>query len=162
MEFRNILAESENYILGNDFEDCILAHKQTNTSLVVGDHYGDPECGLIAPDETWCMTGGEGVILWDFNGKVWIGFRTGDSQKTDNLHFANPNDAAWLKSLDNSACQFVHDMKIETPTLVRLLLNPWATYASTWQLDVTSKTLTKMRNGPSLQDQPWTEEKIDF
>lgn len=163
METRNILAQSEHYVLRNLYEACELLHRQSNKITDVGDHYGDPACGIIAPDETWCITGGEGVILWTRTGKSWTGFRPpGSGRETDELQFAKPEDAAWLNSVTSGIYQSVHDMKIESPTSLRILLDPWDDFASTWRLDVMSKSLTKLKDGPSLQDQPWTDDKIEF
>lgn len=163
METRNILAQSENYVLRNLHEACELLHKKSNNLTDVGDHYGDPVCGLIAPDETWCITGGEGVILWTRPGKSWTGFRPpGTGRETGKLQFANPEDADWLSSVTEESYQSVHDVKIESSTSLRILLDPWSDFASTWRLNVMSQSLTKLKDGPNLQDQPWTDAKIEF
>lgn len=158
-----ILAESEHYVLRNQHESCELLHKQTKSLSDVGDHYGNPACGLIAPDETWCITGGEGLILWFLRGKSWTGFRPPETgHESDRLQFARPEDSAWLNSSTENSYQSVHDMKIETSTSVRILLDPWDDFASTWLLDVKTKSLAKLKDGPNLQDQHWTDQKIEF
>jgi hypothetical protein len=163
MNKKNILAESANCILTHNYEYARLLHKQSNEETAVGDHYGDPGCGLIAPDETWRITGGEGLVLWVQQGDMWVGFRTHDpAEKTDRLIFKNPEDRRWLKSFTKDACQFVHDMRMADANTVRILLDPWSDYASTWLLDIETKTLTKIADGPSMQDQPWTDDKIEF
>lgn len=146
-----------------EWEYAKLLHKQSKKETLVGDHYGDPNCGLIAPDENWCVTGGEGLILW-FRGEAqWIGFRAVDAgDNTNQLQFANAQDRIWLDSFAENRCQFVHDVKLEEAGSVRILLDPWSAYASTWRLDVTTKMLTKLADGPTKQDQPWTDDPIDF
>ncbi len=163
MNDRRTLAESKSYILTHDSEYARLQHKKTGEETAVGDHYGDPGCGVIAPDESWCITGGEGLVLWFQQGSMWTGFRTPDpGAKMSQLGFTNPEDVRWLKSFTEDACHFVQDMKLAGPDNVRILLSPWSGYASTWLLDVKVKILTKIADGPSMQDQPWTEDKIEF
>ncbi len=158
-----ILAESESYILKRDYEHAKLQHKQSKEKIMVGDHYGDPCCGLIAPDESWCITGGDGLILWFLEGNMWTGFRTRESGAQRNqLQFKNPEDMRWLRSSTEDICRFVHDMKLVDSKSVRILLDPWSDYASTWLLDIETKTLAKVADGPNMQDQLWTDDKIDF
>lgn len=163
MDIGKTLAESENYILSHEFENCELVHKHSKNVVHVGDHFGDPTCGLIAPDETWCITGGEGLIVWLPQGKSWTGLRSRDTgSETGELQITNPQDAAWLATFGVESHRSVHDMKLESATSVRILLDPWSDYASVWLLDIVSKALTKLKDGPNLQDQAWTDAKIDF
>lgn len=162
-ENQSILAESENYVLSHAFENCELRHKQLNKISYVGDHYGDPTCGLIAPDETWCLTGGLGLILWFQREELWTGFRPLEVDKNRlALQIAKPEDAFWLASVTEVDVRFVHDMRIENSTSVRVLLDPWSDYASTWLLNINSKNLTKLKDGPALRHQEWSDCKIEF
>ncbi len=163
VENQRVLAESENYILSHEFEYCELRHKQSNKLSFVGDHYGDPTCGLIAPDETWCITGGFGLVLWFKREEFWTGFRQlGVNRNGYALQIAQPEDDSWLTSVTDEDAWFVRDMRLENPTSVRILLDPWSDYASTWLLDITSKNLAKLKCGPALRHQEWSDKEIEF
>lgn len=60
----NILAESENYIITNDYEVVYLKIKDTNKLIMIGDFYGDPEMALISEDESLCAICGSGIIIY--------------------------------------------------------------------------------------------------
>jgi hypothetical protein len=158
-----ILAESESFALTHNSESCILQHKQSKNEVSVGDHYGNPCCGLIAQDESWCITGGEGLILWFQQGGMWAGFRMRKSgAQTNALQFKNREDIRWRSSFTERAYQAIHDMRLANAHNVRILLDPWSDYASTWTLDIEMKTLTKIADGPNMQGQPYTDGRIEF
>ena len=60
----NILAESENYKIFNEYENVIMQIKETNKKLQIGDFYGDPQMALISEDEKVCVMCGCGVIIY--------------------------------------------------------------------------------------------------
>ena len=59
------LAESANYAIVHEFEDVFILEKSTGRTIGLGSHYGDPQVGLIAPDESWFAAGGEGITFYD-------------------------------------------------------------------------------------------------
>jgi hypothetical protein len=56
------LAQSKGYVLEGDYETATLTGY--GQSFVVGDHFGDVICGCIDEAEKWCVTGGEGLIIY--------------------------------------------------------------------------------------------------
>jgi hypothetical protein len=55
----------------------------------------------------------------------------------------------------------VHSMRLENEGNVRILIDPWSHLASTWLLNIADLKLTKLRDGPSLVEQPY-QENIEF
>ena len=58
------LAESINYIITSEYETVNLEIKNRNQTIIIGDFYGDPCVALISEDETFCLVGGEGIIIY--------------------------------------------------------------------------------------------------
>ena len=58
------LAESRNYIITSEYETVNLEIKNRNQTIIIGDFYGDPCVALISEDETFCLVGGEGIIIY--------------------------------------------------------------------------------------------------
>jgi len=63
---RRVLAEAGGVRVTHDFEDVIL--ERDGARLALADHYGDPQCALIAPERGWCVVGGEGLEVVRFDG----------------------------------------------------------------------------------------------
>lgn len=63
----NRLAESKNYLITNEYEKVFLNFKNTDKSVLIGEFYGDPDIAIISKDETFCVVGGEGVIVYYLN-----------------------------------------------------------------------------------------------
>lgn len=57
------LAEIRNYIITSEYETVNLEIKNRNQTII-GDFYGDPCVALISVDETFCLVGGEGKIIY--------------------------------------------------------------------------------------------------
>ena len=58
------MAESNNYLILNEYEKVFLKLKATSQLILIGEFYGDPDVALISDDETYCAVGGEGVIIY--------------------------------------------------------------------------------------------------
>jgi hypothetical protein len=126
-----VLDVSKNYVLTHEYETVFIYCRVTEKSTVVGDHHGDPTCGVIAPDESWFATGGEGVL-------VYLP-RTGV-----NTYLRDP-------------VVHVSAMRLEGNDSVRFLVEPWSANASVWRLNPTSGDLSKLSDGPDLRDEPYQE-----
>lgn len=62
---RNILAESPRYSIYHYHEAVYLHFKSgLRADVVIGDFYGDPQTAYLAPDETYCVVAGCGLILY--------------------------------------------------------------------------------------------------
>ena len=131
------LAESQHYRLVH--ESVFLVEKTTGVRTPVADHYGDPAVGLIDKNEQWFATGGEGLVYLDFTRGVREFFRKGRPPNAEQTYF-------------------VHAMRPDGEEQIRVLIDPWSEFASTWVLDVRTLALRKLADGPSLVDEPYRDE----
>lgn len=88
------MAESNNYIILNEYEKVFLKLKATSQLILIGEFYGDPDVALISTDERYCAVGGEGIIIYylsspfkEFSAKCneekqWKTWGRGDNEKT--------------------------------------------------------------------------------
>lgn len=60
----NLLAESKNYLITNQYEKVFLKNKSTGKQTLIGDFYGDPEAAVISNDEKYCVIFGCGLIIY--------------------------------------------------------------------------------------------------
>lgn len=139
-----IFEESGSYILGHEFETAIIKKKNSDKKTIIEDHFGDPTCGIIGPNEKWFAVGGEGVTYYDFQNGCKMFFRN--------------NCPPYERSCET---WHVHDMRMDEKENIRILLDPWSDYASIWVLNLIDFKLVKIQDGPSFKDKPY-QEKIDF
>lgn len=59
-----IMAESDKFVVWNEYEKVFLKRKETSQIILIGEFYGDPDVALISADETYCAVGGEGLIIY--------------------------------------------------------------------------------------------------
>ena len=58
------MAESNNYLILNEYEKAFLQLKDNSQLILIGEFYGDPDVAIISDDENFCAVGGEGVIIY--------------------------------------------------------------------------------------------------
>ena len=138
------LDESENFILGHEYEDVFLLDKQKNKKLFLGSHYGDPTCGLIDPDEKWFISAGEGVLYFDFAAGSREFLRGG-----------------FINNSSEHQSAFVHALRSIDKNAVEILLDPWSDYASVWVLDIEKLKISKLKDGPSKIGEEYSD-KINW
>jgi hypothetical protein len=63
----NVLAESDNFQVYNEYERVFLNIKQISKVVYIGDFYGDPQVALISENEKYCVMGGAGIIIYYFS-----------------------------------------------------------------------------------------------
>ena len=137
METYRLLAASRRYVLEHAYETVFVLCRATGQRTAVAFHHGDPVCGIIAPDETWFATAGEGVAVFRFDGGSTTYLRDGGTP--------------W----------HVSAMRLEGSDTLRFLVDPWSDQASVWQLHPGTRHLVKLRDGPYLRDQPYRE-TVDY
>jgi hypothetical protein len=148
------LDETSNFRLFTDYEEVYALDKRSDARFWIGSHYGDAKCGLISPEETWFLAGGEGL--------TYFGFQKGfiELLREERLVISK-NSRGRVKAHFDKKVMFIHSIRLESVDAVRVLVDPWSDQASTWLLNISDLQLTKLRDGPSLVDQPYQEE-IDF
>jgi hypothetical protein len=123
-----------------------VLRKKDGLLLPAGDHCGDPALGLIASDESWFISAGEGLQCYSIREGLFTFFRRG-----------HPPIAA--DSLEH--CWWVHGARLEALHSVRILIDPWSGFSSVWRLDLNNFDLTKLADGPYLADTPYRD-LVDF
>ena len=64
---RNLLAHSKNYKLFGAYEEAQLEGEGITGHIVVGDFYGSADCGCIDYAERWCVSGGNGIVIYQIS-----------------------------------------------------------------------------------------------
>jgi hypothetical protein len=64
---RNILAQSKNYKLFGAYEEAQVEGEGITGHVVVGDFYGSADCGCIDFAERWCVSGGNGIVIYQLS-----------------------------------------------------------------------------------------------
>ncbi len=129
----NILDETEKLLLGYKFEDVYLVDKSNGAELLYDSFYGDPHCGLISSTNEWAVIGGEHLTLW----------RKG---KTEVI---NKEEIKWIKAIRQT-----------TEFMIELLVDPWGSNASIWQVDMRKGRIEKIRDFKEYQDKEYTEDIV--
>lgn len=61
---KRILAQSPKYVISHEYEVVFLMFKKSGREVIIGDFYRDPETALISGDESYCVVGGYGLIVY--------------------------------------------------------------------------------------------------
>lgn len=59
-----VLAESVKYVIFYEYEKVFLYIKENDKRVLIGEFYGDPYIAVISYDESFCVIGGEGIIVY--------------------------------------------------------------------------------------------------
>jgi len=115
-----VLDETEDLLLGHEYEDVYLVDKKKSESLYLGHVYGDPSFGLIGQNGDWCLTRGSRCILW--------------KKGSGAIEMDGP-DLCWAVKAKQ-----ICDMKAE------LLIDPWSEAGAVWQVDIDTQRKQKVRD----------------
>jgi hypothetical protein len=118
------LHETDKFIVGYVFEYAYLISKKNHKEIYMGDFYGDPTCGLIGADNTWCLVGGATLNLW---------------REGENILEIEDDDLNWIYKIRQTA-----------PHEVELLIDPWSEKAYIWYLNIQTLVRHKIRNYTSV------------
>lgn len=123
--------ETEKFVVGHVFEKAYLTDISTGQTILIGEFYGNPSCGLISNDNKWCLVGGSALRLWTENEVYEV--------KDDNLYWA-----CKLKQTDTNK--------------VEILIDPWADNSSIWEFDVETKESRKIKDFNNYKDKEYTDD----
>ena len=62
-----VLAQSNKYIISYEYETVFLKFIDKDRKIIIGDFYGDPKTAFISSDESYCVIGGRGLIVYFLN-----------------------------------------------------------------------------------------------
>ena len=127
---RQLLAQSKNYKLFCAYEEAQLEGAHIDGHIIVGDFYGNVECACIDQNEKWCVTGGNGLIIYQLKAP-FIEYRY--NYKTEQWKELWRSDDDWYPEViyqieENiirividvfSKAKGVYDLNIETLELIK-------------------------------------------
>jgi hypothetical protein len=122
------LAESQNFLLAHSYESVVVIDKRDGKRREAGDHYGDPEAGLITPDERWFVSVGEGVQCFRADGRLVTFFRRGRPPLD-----ISSTEAAWSVSAVDLASDHT----------LRVVIDPSSDRASEWLINLDTEVVTR-------------------
>ncbi|MCT4596519.1 MAG: hypothetical protein N4A50_01395 [Vallitalea sp.] len=92
------LAESCNYKILDEYETVYLLFKNTGKIVIIGDFYGDPETAFISNNESYCVVGGCGLIIYYLK-EPFYEFEYNNKCKQWKEVFRNLNDVWWIEDI---------------------------------------------------------------
>lgn len=128
------LDENADTILGYIFEEAFLIHKTNKKSISLGWFYGNPTCGIISKDSSWCIVGGSKLAIW--------------ANGTLNEICKPPFDS-------------VFDMKRINEKKINILIDPWSANASVWELDIETLDRNKIKDFDNYNEKEYTD-KVEW
>lgn len=126
-----ILARSKHYTVSHEYETVIL-DRSGGTRFVIGDFYGDPKAVIIDQNEKWVIMVGCGIILYRPR-EPFVPYEY--DKKTDQwweAHRSRP-DEWWI--------EYIYQV---SDTTVRFVVDPEATNAGVYELDVKSLSVVRV------------------
>ena len=104
-----ILFRSENYIITHEWENVYLIRLKDNHKIMVGEFYGDPSCAFIPDNEKYCITGGNGFIIYYLR-EPFISYE--NNIKTDQWieFYREKENELWIDSIYNG--DYENEVKI--------------------------------------------------
>lgn len=127
------LFKTERLQIIHDYENAYLIDKFGN-QIMEDEFYGDPECGLIGPNNDWAIIAGEHITVW----------KKGLNEKLRN------DDLKWI-----------HSLRLKNNHLVEILIDPWNKFSAIWQLNIQTmeyvkiKDFTKYRTSEFCENVEW-------
>lgn len=127
---KELLTQSKNYMLYCWYEEAYIEGATISKHTSVGDFYGSVECGCIDRNEKWCITGGNGLIIYNLSPPF-------EDYKYDH------KTSQWKELWRNDKDWYVETIyQIEDDT-VRLVIDIFSKAKGVYDLNVNSLKLTK-------------------
>jgi hypothetical protein len=115
------------YVIEHHYENCYFSWP--GGGLDLGDHYGDPTCGLINASEGWCLSGGEGLVISLFPHPLTAECRPTEYKRLNLWRRENPPSA-------EHKCWFVQGAWLKGGDVARVLVDPLSGEAGLYDVDV--------------------------
>jgi hypothetical protein len=126
----NILYETDNLKLENEYEVTFLIDKSTGKTLLKDNFYGNPNCGLIDIDNQWAIVAGEHLTIW--------------------------TPEKWKKIVDENL-KWIYSIRFKNLETVQVLTDPWNRNAAIWEINVKTFEFKKIRDFNDCKDQNYSE-----
>ena len=121
------LYKTDLFEIGNVYEDAYLINNETKENIHIGSFYGEPTCAFINDDNSWCVVGGDTLIL-----------------------------VKNFKCISIDGVKDVFALKFIDENNIQILTDPWSEYASIWQLNVESLTCVKVQDFNKYKGEKYT------
>lgn len=99
---KKLLVESCTYKILHEYETVYLLFKDTGETVIIGDFYGDPETAVISNDQSYCVVGGCGIIIYYLK-EPFYEFKYNNNCKQWKEVFRNPNDVWWIEDISEGS-----------------------------------------------------------
>lgn len=130
---RKILAQSKNYKLFKECEDAQLEGLGIKDYVTVGDFYGDVTCACIDEQEKWCISGGNGLVIYTIAEPFLNYTYEQDNQKLQWKELGR-NKQTWL--WPETIYQVENDV-------VRIVIDVYSKYKGVYDLNIKTLELLK-------------------
>lgn len=134
MESYRVIDTTERFGLYHLYEQVYLYDKQKQYEIYLGAFYGDPSCGLISQDNTFCIIGGlDKWILYRYD-KITI--------------------------FDNWEILPAFDIRQISASVVQILTDPWPEQSAIWSLEINTLKVVKIKDFDQYLNKPYCENII--
>jgi len=129
----NILCETKNLILFNNYESTSLLLKPSKEILFKDEFYGDPQCGFIDKNEKWVLVASTILILWNLES---------------------------MTKLEFDAIKNVYEIRLKSKEIIEVLTDPWSDESAVWELNLKTISVKRIRPFKDYQQSEYTENVV--
>lgn len=127
---KELLTQSKNYKLFCWYEEAFIEGSAITKHTGVGDFYGSVECGYIDWNEKWCITGGNGLIIYNL------------LEPFESYQY-NQTTPQWKELWRNDKDWYVETIYQIDDETVRLVIDIFSKAKGVYDLNINSLKLTK-------------------
>ncbi len=98
-----VLSQNDNYIITHEFEVVSLIIIKTKREVVIGDFYGDPTSAFISNDESYCVVGGCGIVIYYLR-EPFTEYEYNMVSEQWKEVFRNLEDIWWIDNISQGSC----------------------------------------------------------
>jgi hypothetical protein len=129
----NILYETNNLRLENEYETTFLIKTLTGERLMEDDFYGDPKCGLIDKNGNWAIVAGEHLTIWT---------------------------EARTQRIESEELKWIHSLRNKDSETVEILTDPWSENSAIWEINTKTFELKKVKGFANYKDKGYSDRVI--
>ncbi len=99
---RQVLAQSDKYVITHEYEVASLLNRNSGREVIIGDFYGGPEVAFISKNESYCVVGGCGLIIYYLK-EPFQEYEYHVDSKQWKEFFRDPNDFWWISNISEGS-----------------------------------------------------------
>ena len=128
---KELLAQSKNYKLYGIYEEAHLEGANIDGHIIVGDFYGSVDCACIDQNEKWCISGGNGIVIYRLESPY------------ENYQY-NKNTTQWKELWRDEKDWYPEVIYQETDNSVRIVIDVYSDAKGVYELNVETLELVKL------------------